>query len=63
MKADAQAWLARLCLYDPACGPHPGLPMPMTDLRNGGTASAAVLGVFDESDSTAWPGTWVVHAA
>lgn len=63
MKADAQAWLARLCLYDPECGPRPGLPAPVTQLRNGGTAWAAALGVFKESDSNARPGAWVASAA
>ena len=63
MKADAQAWLARLCLYDPECRPRSGLPAPVTDLRNGGTAWVAALGVFEESDSNARPGAWVASAA
>ncbi len=54
---------AGMCLYDPECGPHAGLPAQLTDLHDGTTAWAAVLGVFHGDDRNARPGAWVATAA
>jgi hypothetical protein len=63
MLLDAKVMEARMCLYDPDCGPRPGLPAQLTKLHDGATAWAAMLGVLDEGDRNARPGAWVAAAA
>jgi hypothetical protein len=62
LEKDARVMEARMCLYDPECGPRAGLPPQLTDLRNGGAVWAAVLGVIHD-DAGARPGAWVARAA
>jgi hypothetical protein len=60
---DAMSIVPRLCLYDPACVPLPGLPEPVGSLHDGLQVWAAVLVTFDPSDTAARSGVAAAAAA